>query len=83
MSNPPRKTKTAPLIAVVSPDWQGIVNALLRAGYPKQQIAYAANCSRETVYTLLNGGSPSWHTGEALVKLHRKVAMGEPVSVHP
>ena len=66
-----RKYRTAPLVTVDQPDWASLVKCLIAAGYPKSQIAKAANCARETIYTILRGTPPEWRVGQALLKLNR------------
>ena len=58
-------------------DFSGMVEALLRHGFPRMQIANAANCSRETIRSVRNGMMPSWHVGTAILKLHERVAKGQ------
>lgn len=70
-----RKTKTAPLVSrqIVEPDWAGMVRELNRRGYAKGQVALAAGCTREMVYSMLRGNTPPWTIGAALLLLHETV----------
>lgn len=62
--------KTRPIIVSV-PSWPTLIMDLIRAGYPKSQIAFAACCSRETIYGILNRGAmPTWDVGQALLSLY-------------
>jgi hypothetical protein len=75
-----RKTKTAPRVHrdIERPDWTAVINGLIKAGYPKNQIALAANCTREMVYSMLRGNTPPWDVGAAVLRLAAHAAEPKP-----
>lgn len=70
-----RKLKEPSLPGVVSPNWTQIVEHLrFREGYSMAGLARACQCSRQQLYTVLEGSwEPNWLTGASLLAIYEQV----------
>ena len=70
-----RKLKSAPRIDPVEiPDFPAIAWEMVKAGYPKMQIALQADITREKLYSLLKGRyEPTYREGSMLLKLNQVI----------
>lgn len=70
-----RKLKEPDLPDVARPNWVHIMEHLrFREGYSMSGLARACQCSRQQLYTVLDGSwEPNWLTGASLLKIYESV----------